>query len=293
MDRFEHILLTRFNVKLYDNVDNPKGLDPAWLEQRLQLFEKFCYPSLNNQSNQNFKWLVLFHASTPESFKTKIREYSQWKNFIPLYIDFAVSEEGGCPEQLKALIKSHLSDDCKFLITTRIDNDDAVCEDYIQKIQSYFREQECQGIVFPFGYQLLNNGSLYLDFSIGNHFISLIERFEANSFETVFSRHHTLLYEICPIQQVFCAPAWLEVVHGGNIANHHKSGVRVSSHGLRQRFSIKAETILQSEKRLQLRIEQIKFLIFDFPRYLTSKLFNRLRYHGLSNVLSFAERYTR
>lgn len=130
----------------------------------------------------------------------------------------------------KVLTLQGWSNECKFLITTRIDNDDdPVCKDYIQKMQSCFKEQELQGIVFPFGYQLLNEGSLYLEFSIGNHFLSLIERLETNYFKTVFSRHHSLLYEICPIQQVVCAPSWLEVVHGSNIANHHKSGIRVST----------------------------------------------------------------
>lgn len=88
MKKFEHFILTAFCVDIgakKSGYDREKLLGEDYLLRRLDLFQKFCFPSLYHQSNQNFKWLIFFDEETPTSIKEKIEELSAWKNLIPVY----------------------------------------------------------------------------------------------------------------------------------------------------------------------------------------------------------------
>lgn len=278
MNTFEHIVITRFNVRLHDGRSNNKGNDPDWLAARFKLFDTFCYPSVLSQTNHVFKWIVLFDDRTPERFRERALSYAKWKNYIPEFVNFALHEEAGCPPGLISIIEKHVSSDCQFLITTRIDNDDAVCKDFIQTIQNQFHSQDAEAIVFPFGYQLYQ-GNLYADYSMGNHFISLIEKFQPGSFHTVFVRAHDRLYQVVRVRKIFCRPTWLEVVHGENIANRPNNGLVVSTRAFRRNFTI-GETALADANSIWLRIRQAQFLAFGAPIYLFKKFMDRMKYHG-------------
>lgn len=279
MAAFEHIVLTRFNVKLHDNPISGRGTDPDWLEERFKLFETFCYPSLLGQTNNRFKWIVLFDDMTPEPFRERALSYRKWPNYNPEFVNFAFPEHSICPSGLKSIIQKYVPSNCQFLITTRIDNDDAVSKYFIQKIQSCFRAKNAEGITFPLGLQLYK-GRLYLDYSIGNHYISLIEKFRPGSFHTVFMKPHNQLYRAVPVRQVLCRPTWLEVVHGGNIANHARNGLVVSTRTFRNNFAL-GDIQLANDKLVLLRVRQARFLAFGAPKYLLTKLIDRMKYHGL------------
>jgi hypothetical protein len=278
MTTFEHFVITRFNVKLNDGLLNNKGNDPDWLTERFKLFDTFCYPSLLSQTNQRFKWIVLFDDGTPERFRERALSYVKWKNYNPEFVNFALHEETGCPPGLISIIEKHVSSNPRFLITTRIDNDDGVCKDFIRIVQNQFRSQDAEAIVFPLGYQLYQS-NLHLDYSMGNHFVSLIEKFQPGSLYTVFVKPHDRLYQVAPVRKVFCRPTWLEVVHGGNIANRPNNGLVVSPGAFRSNFSV-GEAPFVDDNLLRLRIRQDKFLEFGAPIYFLKKLINRMKYHG-------------
>jgi hypothetical protein len=283
MESFDHLLLTRFNVRFRDRFKETRGINPdtEWLNKRFKLFEDFCYPSVYGQSNQNFKWLVFFDQDTPEFFKEKIKKYSEWENFIPVYTD-CVFQEGEFPKKLIELIMSQTKKS-EYLITIRIDNDDAICKSYIQKIQDNFNKQENEGINFLYGYQLYQ-GKLYLDFSMGNHFISLIEKYDVDnedSLKTVFCRHHSNLYEVCNVKIIKDKPTWLEVIHGNNISNIDRPrGFRMPTTRLLKDFLINYEGISTQENLLVFWLERILSLLY-IPYYLSVKLLKRVRYHYL------------
>tara|TARA_B110001452_G_C15098934_1_gene383213 strand:- start:442 stop:717 length:276 start_codon:yes stop_codon:yes gene_type:complete len=72
---FSHIILTGFNVSGLWNMDknNNKILDESWTKHRFEIFEKYFLPSINNQTNNNFKWLVYFDINTKTPFKKRIK----------------------------------------------------------------------------------------------------------------------------------------------------------------------------------------------------------------------------
>jgi hypothetical protein len=250
---FTHLLLTRFNVQA--GYGDPKaGLDPKWLEYRFQLFEQFCYPSAYAQSKQNFKWLVFFDDQTPETFKSKIAVYARYKNFIPIYVNGYFSES-----VLRTALSEHIASGSSHLITTRLDNDDAVIQNFIELIQLQFKGQSCEFINFTQGY-CLHNRKLYKIEDSSNPFISLIESLDGSAPKSVLCVAHNKLTAIGNICQVNNEPAWLQVIHRRNVSNIVR-GTRQPLALLGSQFVIDlATTTQQTDKLLSLK-EELLYLV--------------------------------
>ncbi len=281
MTQFSHFFLTKFNVRSFP--DLKPGCDPVWLEKRFNLFDQFCFPSVSNQSNQNFKWLVFFDIDTPEDFKQRIDAYSKrWNNFVPVYLSCPLPY-GQFPDEVRDVVRHYIPADCKYLITTWLDNDDAIHKDYVQMIQDNFSQQESETINFIFGYQL-SEGKLYFDFEFSNHFISLIEKYDAASFKTCLCRPHKELYEVCKsAKKIFCKPVWIEVVHGSNYMNVYRRGFRVPTGKILDNYSIQAKAPEDQEKALPFLVEQAKITVF-FPYYFLRKVFLRIKHNQLEEL---------
>ena len=110
---FDHYLLTRFNVihkglSQYAREQRGTVVQTAeWLKRRFELFDKYCFPSVKQQSTRNFKLLVFFNAETPENYLKKIEEYAlQCPMFHPFFVKDETDEvqEGGILSSL--LLKS-------------------------------------------------------------------------------------------------------------------------------------------------------------------------------------------
>jgi N-acetylglucosaminyl-diphospho-decaprenol L-rhamnosyltransferase len=206
MSDFRHLILTRFNMRIEQC--EPRGLD--WLDHRFAIFERFCLPSVRSQTNQNFEWLVFFHPDMPEACKERVRAYSEWRAFRPVYFrsvfDLAMVQS----------VASDLANGYSHLITTRLDNDDAICRTFVDAIQQRFAEQDFQFLNFTNGY-IWKEGHLYPAQHFSNAFVSLVERAEKCS--TVYCRNHMELDHVGPILQIQDAAAWLQVVHGRNLSN--------------------------------------------------------------------------
>lgn len=245
MKSFNHFILTRFNVKVAYSKSGI-GLDPEWLNHRFKLFEKFCYPSVRAQLNQDFKWIVYFDGQTPQVFKDKIKQYSKWQNFIPVYVDNEFTNQVN-----KSILLNNLPAGVEYLITTRLDNDDAISKDFIQIIQNNFHEQNSEFINLAYGY-VWKDSKLYSFKYPNNPFISLIERinkFTVDEFKTVLCKEHTQLSSIGQIKQIKTQPAWLQVVHERNVSNRIR-GIRQPMKKLGDRFSISVEDVFIQENLL-------------------------------------------
>jgi hypothetical protein len=278
MGQFNHFFLTKFNVRSFP--DLRPGCDPVWLENRFRLFDRYCLPSVRNQSNQNFKWLVFFDADTPESFKQKIAEYTtKWENFVPLYLDIPLPY-GEFPAAVREVVRQVVAPDCEYLITTWLDNDDAIHQDYVSMIQDNFSRQDAETLNFIFGYQL-SEGKLYFDFEMANHFISLIEKYDPDSFNTCLCKPHKEIYQVCnSAQKIICKPAWIEVVHGSNYMNVYRRGFRIPTGKILDNYHIETEDAADREQAIPFFVEQAKISLL-FPYYFLRKVFLRFKYKQL------------
>lgn len=225
---FQHYILTRFNLRATDwttTKNKEKVLTEEWLKERFDLFENYCFSSVKNQRNQNFKWLVFFDVNTPENYKLKVEEYRKsYDNFYPFFID-------GMPNFLPEIIKNIKQLDTeKFIITSRLDNDDCIHEDYINVVQSYFNKQNHLAIDLIDGYTIQTGKKIRLGFQkhLYNPFISLIEK--KDDFKTVWfrSRHGSWKYEK-NIIRVKDRRLWLGIIHSKNKVNQFEGYGRVDA----------------------------------------------------------------
>lgn len=177
---FKHYLITRFNLRTAWKTTK-KGdalLNEEWLAQRFELFEGYCLPSVRNQTNNNFTWLVFFDTTTPDHFRHKIEQIAlEFPLFHPIFIDGM--------KEFRASVRSHIASDItepvKFVLTTRMDNDDMIHKDFIGTIQNLFKPAHKHAINLPLGYQLVTEkkkSDVYERTWDFGPFVSLIEKFD-------------------------------------------------------------------------------------------------------------------
>lgn len=217
--KFDHFLITRFNLKNKDwskDKNNNVICDDDWLRFRFDIFENICFNSIKNQNNLNFKWLVYFDVDTPNKYKKLINNLSNnFSLFIPLYKE-------SNQEFLNDLSKDINCFTIKeYIITTRIDNDDAFHYNAIDKIQEQFKHQTSTIINLPWivCYDL-SHKRMTKHFYVSNPFISLIERKSKDTFETIFSKHHNDWRKSHKIVNINANKAYcFQLIHDRNIYN--------------------------------------------------------------------------
>jgi len=225
----EHYILTRFNLRLWtkDKKRNETRTD-EWLKQRFELFERFCLPSIINQSNQNFQWIVLFDAQTPDCYKKKIKEYeAECKQFCPCFVQ--PNESRYFVKIFREEIKKRLQQDTDMLITTYMDNDDALHRKYVEEIQQVEYKGCPTFVSFVYGLQYYTelNIATRIPF-FNNHFISLMECLTDNGmFRTVYGYgSHGTVHKVPNTKMILIDNSeqdrWVEVVHKANMDNDVK-----------------------------------------------------------------------
>lgn len=216
--KFTHIVLTRFNVRLKFTSGVP-STSHEWLLPRLRLFETFCLPSMLAQTVPH-QWLVLFDANTPSDIQNQIKALGV---FSPVWIEGFLDNV-----RIADLVSRRLKPTVTHLITTRLDNDDAIADDFLFRIQKAFAGQNGTYLNFPRGYQWQNR-KLYYSFQFSNPFLSYVECLrtagKATRVSTVYSGRHAAIRKTAPVQQLWAPPMWVQVLHGGNVANE-MNGIR-------------------------------------------------------------------
>lgn len=209
-----HLLLTRFNVQ-YKTGDT-RGISPEWLEERFRLFERYCLPSIQKQTCTDFAWIIVGDIRTPDTYKAKLEAYQRILPQIKvLWWPFNVSDDDyHVPFQQLGI---SFAKNCDVLITSRIDNDDAIPADYMEQVQQIAKSGGEGFISFPIGLQTFaKNNKSYIVRYEQNHFLSRIEK---SGFYTVMAYDHSQINKRQLRLIETENPMWEEVVHGGNIHN--------------------------------------------------------------------------
>lgn len=269
--KFEHFLITRFNLKFKEWAITKQGEDvtsEAWLNHRFKLFETYCYPSITQQTNLNFKWLVCFDSETPDFYKDKIQILHQaFPNFIPVYIE----DSSKANSIILETIYSYCSEQTTHVITSRLDNDDGLHCKYVETVQNNCTSTSPLIIDLVNGFQLVIKSDMSpvvrTISAAFNPFVSLIE--EKKNCQTVLSRKH-LDWKNHPHRTIVDEPLWLQVIHEKNISNSEKlhfketNRIQFSDFGITKSFKLKSNvnialsTIINSFKRLFLKLNLMK-----------------------------------
>jgi len=230
MPQFQHFVMTRFNLR-HMTAD---GVKPAWLEHRFELFERFCYPSVLSQTDATLQWLILFDVSTPPHFRERFRALSPPPWIHAHFID------GFNIEAIRAAISEHLDDSTDWLITTTLDNDDALAKTFVSTIQSAFARQSFEFLNVTRGYRLVyRTGRLYEISYPSNSFISLVE--SRTAFRSIMGcyPHYDIPRLFKSPIDIRTEPLWLVVSHAINVDSWHTWGQRrVAVRMMQERFSV-------------------------------------------------------
>lgn len=278
---FKHYIITRFNLRVDDwnyTKNNEVVLTEEWLDHRFLLFKNFCLPSMINQCNQNFTWLIFFDVNTPEKHRSIIHEISEsYKNLHAFYID-------GYEEMLPSLlsfIHKDIGRNDKYIITSRIDNDDCLHQNYIDKIQGAFDKQENCIVDIPDGYQLvLNKNSDRQIIEIRklrnyfNPFISLIE--SAKNPRTIMSKMHREWRNAPQHISINNNRLWSEIIHEKNKLNAVKPLERIAKKIDYDAFSL-TQTDFETNNSMNIFISNLSIEMYRFYYIIKGKTPRRIK----------------
>lgn len=275
----QHFLLTRFNIMLWRQDKEGKNVRTTkWLDHRFSLFEKYCLPSVKNQTYQDFEWIVLFDSMTPDSFKERIESYRQdCPQLIPVFVEpengwrFAEIFRDEIVKRLKA----------KRVISTYLDNDDALNKRFVEDLRQ--RALEASDETFFYyneGYQLYTGYNYMMKIHYPrNHFVSVVEDGNPSTVKGIFGyggHYHIDKIEGVKIEHVKTEPMWCEVVHEKNMIND--ANFFIGTKMVRDSELLRREFAIDETVRTGIVIYVFRFL----PRYCRtfvkrakSKLFGR------------------
>lgn len=227
-----HVILTRFNLATPGREESIRNR-PGWLSRRFELFEKHCLPSIQAQTNQDFTWIIYFDEDTPPEFKARIDQLTEQFPFVPFYTGLFPSD--GWHNSVKEVLQAR-GIAPEWLLTTRLDNDDALANDYTLRVRNAAEQGVLEKKALNFKYGCIVSGNrIYKITHESNAFFSLLERYDSE-FVTAPAIQHMQLAEHARVEQIEGAAGWLQIVHGENVSNKVR-GVRIFPKSVEDRFS--------------------------------------------------------
>jgi Putative rhamnosyl transferase len=219
----KHFIITPFYVKRHFTAKTGKievrHASLEWLDDRIRLFEAYCLPSVAAQSDQNFTWYLYFDDSTPEKYLDRIAAAIGPRENI-LIKRCALWEGTTLVNDLLAGLDEHT----RWVITTRLDNDDGLQRDFVSVLHAAV-EEKTEFLNFPRGI-IWYSGKCYLYRHPSNAFLSMVE--PAASPRTVWLVPHEDAARVAPVRQLSQKPAFLQVIHGNNVSNKPR-GTRIDT----------------------------------------------------------------
>lgn len=241
-----HFVITLFNLALWDaDKHHSPTRTAAWLDRRCDLFETFCLPSMMAQKGARAlrAWLVFFDASTPEPVRRRVEDWRRLcPALTPLFFTadqvrgFTGTSMGRRVDFITSAIDSLLTTADRLVITTNLDNDDALASDALARIEDAARE----GCVISLtrGWQYFTAISAVTAMTYPhNHFLSLCER-TGSPLRTIESMSHRRARQHYQVIDLDGAPGWLEVVHDSNVSNELRITSRIRYRRLRGAVSL-------------------------------------------------------
>ncbi len=204
-----HIILTRFNLPSFGHESIVRAKE-GWLRNRVELFNTYCLPSVKAQSCKNFRWIIYFDPESPAWLMDHIEQWKQSGFIVPIF-RASVSRT-----QLISDIHSIVEQPTLPLITTNLDNDDGLANDFIARLQQVTCRQPRTALYLANGI-IKSNGKTFLRRDLRNAFCSVREN--GADPVTCWAAYHNRLGLEMQEEIVYGAPAWLQVIHGENVSN--------------------------------------------------------------------------
>ena len=207
------IIVTRFAMRFSE--DSPRRkyeMKPGWVDYRMDLFHKYCLPSVKAQTYKEFDWWFLVHPQFP-GFENNHKEILEKYGKI-LWIEAPWKEEQG--EVGESLSKMYNK---MWVCSTKLDSDDIIRNNYIELTRSVISKQEAW-VTFSLGFMMKNNYAVEHRFT-ENPFVSHVEY--ADPMRSIFRVSHIYSESDSKARGIpfirIDVPGWIQVDHGDNIKN--------------------------------------------------------------------------
>jgi len=162
-----HCIVTRFSFRFREDHPYDKLLDPKRLDERVRIFRQYCFPSVANQECKDFYWILIVDPLLPEEYREQL--YAIFNDFYesPLYEkrgprkiwlhtwDWSIHNLANID-----WIMEHFSEQQpKYLITTRLDDDDSLAVNFTKMIRSNLEKSKI-------------NSFKYISYTVGYYYYS-------------------------------------------------------------------------------------------------------------------------
>ena len=205
------VIITRFNLYIpFGTSDDRKNLKMEWLTKRVRLFKEYCQPSVANQSDRRFRWLVMIDPLTPQEIVDELNaldcvEATPMEKYE--YLDIAE-------------VVKQMTPDADWVITANLDSDDQIHRQYVEDLYKEVEKNPPEGRVFlsfPNGYSVCGD-RYYLRHYPNNQFHALAEPKDA--LETILCANHDVMHLTAPVRYLTKDPRWGTVIHDNNVGNY-------------------------------------------------------------------------
>ncbi len=221
---FDHVLLTRVAVRLDDHRPPPSE---AWLRERADLFSRLALPSVLAQRTASFAWLLFLDQTVPQWLLDDLSRQ------LPDHAELVVIDQAWSAAVVATEVaqRTHRP----WLITSRLDSDDALAQDFMFTVQRHFTRQE-RAFLNPLKGAQFSPSGVATFAHPSNAFISLVERRGPAAPLTVFVDTHDRVHHHGPVEQIYgSGPLWLQGIHAANLVNG-ESGWPVRASAVAPRF---------------------------------------------------------
>jgi len=115
--KYTHLIITKVNVKWRE-----QSKDPVWLGNRIKIINNILRPSLQAQTNKNFKFITLWGYEPEGGIENEHQIF--------------IKSEGaaGILKELNKKILNYIDEEN--VLVTRIDSDNALGENFVETLQS-------------------------------------------------------------------------------------------------------------------------------------------------------------
>lgn len=191
-----HWLITRFFCG--------QAGDSAHIAARMDLFERVTLPSVRSQTVRDFRWLGVVDSRLP-AVRDRLHGFG---------IETVTADEYSRPVICRAIEGRLSRENADWIITSRLDCDDALHERFIETVRASAAERrEC---LFPSPVMLWSNGLAAVVRRSWSPFISLVEHRD-DGFRSAYQIHCGQPHQYATVRMLQSdKPLCLQVVHDRN-----------------------------------------------------------------------------
>lgn len=217
-----HAIVTRFAVPAAfkprgerDESGSPTHhLKEQWLLKRIQLLTRWCSPTVNRQTNNNFIWLLAIDERVPKYIQNSLILASG-----PM-ASLVVVHQG---EKFQSAFTRALRPRGDKILSSRLDSDDGISKHFINTVQKNIEVGKALNFTHGLRYDPRNKISQHR-YDKTNPYMSYLSHNGLHAYDLGdHGKWHKRGVEVVDYDTK--TPMWLQVVHGDNALNQMRGGL--------------------------------------------------------------------